>query len=153
MKKYSVIFLVLWCCYSCDIIPQRPLSYELKQELFKEGRYFNYVKLLNTSLNSNNVNDLSLFLSLDYFNTLSTGSEHGKILLELLQKKGDAFFLQALTILNQSERTNVQAYLMIGLDNQQQYSFDYYIKHYPKTFESLNLEAFGSQRGSESNGD
>ncbi len=142
MKKYSVIFLVLWCCYSCDIIPQRPLSYELKKELIREGQYFNYVKLLNRSLNSNNVNDLSRFLSLDYFYTLSTGSEHGQVLLELLQKKGDAFFLQALTILNQSERINVKAYLLIGIDNQQHHRIDFFIKQYPKTFESLNIESF-----------
>ena len=65
---------------------------------------------------------LSYFLSIDYFCTFSTGSEHGQILLDILREKGDTLFFKALTLLNQSEKINVKGYILIGIDNQKKYN-------------------------------
>lgn len=57
-NKYLLCFLFLWHCYSCTLEPRIAIPQELKQELVRTGHYNSYVRLLNQSLDSNNVEDL-----------------------------------------------------------------------------------------------
>ena len=138
--EYVFCFLFLWYCYSCTLTPRMAIPQELKNELVRTGRYNSYVRYLNQSLDSNNAEDLSYFLSIDYFCTFSTGSEHGQILLDILREKGDTLFFKALTLLNQSEKINVKGYILIGIDNQKKYNISNLIKEYPKSFGYLNIK-------------
>ena len=126
-NKYLLCFLFLWHFYSCTLEPRIAIPQELKQELVRTGHYNSYVRLLNQSLDSNNAEDLSHFLSIDYFSTCSTGSEHGQILLEILREKGDVFVFKALTLLSQSKKTSVKGYLLIGIDIQGKCDISYFI--------------------------
>ena len=139
-NKYLLCFLFLWHFYSCTLEPRIAIPQELKQELVRTGHYNSYVRLLNQSLDSNNVEDLSHFLSIDYFSTCSTGSEHGQILLEILREKGDVFVFKALTLLSQSKKTSVKGYLLIGIDSQGKCDISYFIEKYPRSFGYLKIK-------------
>jgi len=134
-----VILLFLWCCYSCALEPRIAIPTELRTELKKHHNYRNYIYLMNQAIDTNDPINLSSFLSINYFNDPSTGAEHGKILLKILIQKGDSSFFKALKLANHVELSNIKAYMLIGIDNQER-DIDYYITRYPKSFAYLKID-------------
>lgn len=143
MKKNISIYILFFGLLCIQCFPCVPstigVPQELKQELVRTWRYGPYVELLNTATDSNTSTDLSQFLKIDWFSSLPTGSGHGQILLDVLQKKGDEFFLQALLPLDDTERLNVKRYILIGIDNHSEHSIENLIEDYPQWFKLLHI--------------
>ena len=117
--------------YTADII--KKIEKKGVKFLIATGRPFLDAKHYRDTLN------LSSFLSINYFNDPSTGAEHGKILLKILIQKGDSSFFKALKLANHVELSNIKAYMLIGIYNQER-DIDYYITSYPKSFAYLQID-------------
>ena len=130
--KYSAVFLCIIIA-SCKPQPTIQIPDDLENGL--SHRYSDYVTKLNSAING----DTSALYKLIRYSDLYDGAayEHGWVLIELMRKIGDDSFSKELRKMNQRELSNLNIYIMGGLDMHMK--ADEILKNYPKSFEVLGL--------------
>lgn len=126
-------------CYSCNITPKIQLPIGLRNQLFRDNNYFEYVHLLNTAYDSSRSEDLANFLMAGHFDSKFCASEHGQIAFKLLEHKGDSFFYKSLALLNKTDLHNIESCLSFYLILQEPEQVYEYIHKYHNSFEYLGL--------------
>jgi len=102
------------------------------------GNYSNYVKLLNRSTHKDTC-ALRCFLEQNNIYDAAT-YYHGWIIVQLMEKNGDAIFSMVLQNLDSNQVKNIRSYIDAGIDHCQTSPIDSFIRKYPKTFKTLALK-------------
>ncbi len=133
-NKHFFVLLVSCIFLSCNPKPKIPISETLKIAL--NGKYSNYVLLLNKSINNDSL-ALHQFVRIDYIED-AAGYDHGSVLVHLMEKIGDANYSKTLKSMSKIELNNIKNYFMVGIQGVGN-SNDTLFRKFPTTFNYLGF--------------
>lgn len=106
----SIIYII----FSCRTKPVFPISNTLEIALEQNGKYEEYVQLLNHA-QGNDLTALRTFLTIDWIAD-AAGYNHAFMLSYILEQKNDTTLLPILKAMTATEITSLKSYLDVAID-------------------------------------
>lgn len=140
MKIKILLLFLAWLCYSCDVSPKIDLPVGLRNQLFRNNNYFEYVHLLNTAYTTTSPDDVANFLRIGNFDSKFRASEHGEIIFKLIEVKGDSLFYLSLKSLDKVDLQKTESCLSLYFEYSNPEQKIKYFNQYPRSFDYMGWE-------------
>ena len=143
LQSKSALLLLLLVCIgisSCNEgtckLPDGNYTSEILAIAARE-KNCNYCTLLDSAINGDN-NSIKRLALLDFSDAV--GYDHGAVLIEVINKIGDAKFTNAITTTSKDQRITIESYLEVGLEYgyRKEYADKSLKEIYPKLYYFLN---------------